>query len=325
MTLKLKIIYTSSLLFLALVVLALASLSLGSEFFSFRELFNPSFKIIVWELRLPRILLAIATGGALATSGSVLQVLLKNPLADPYILGISSAAAFGATLAFIFHLPYPWISIFAFGMSLLALWLIVKAAQRYVHSSSHFLLLTGVLLSFLFSSAVTFFLTLAQPFEGASLLFWLMGSLSQPLSAWVLLLILVLIFGIWGFMYTQAYALNLLNLGEEHAQTLGINVSHTKNVFFITISLLAAVCVSLTGMIGFVGLLIPHWVRWGWGNDHRLTLPLNFLSGSLFLLIADTLIRTLTTQEIPIGAVTALIGAPLFLGILWNTIPPKTL
>ncbi|MBI3019023.1 MAG: iron ABC transporter permease [Deltaproteobacteria bacterium] len=321
MMLRLKIITTSGLFLLALLLFAFVSLCVGTEFLYPHELFSPSFKSIVWEFRFPRILLAIATGGALATSGTVLQVLLKNPLADPYILGISSAAAFGATLSFIFHLPHPWISIFAFVLSLIALWLIVLAAQRVADSSSYFLLLTGVLMSFLFSSAVTLFLTFAQPFEGASLLFWLMGSLSLPLSSLSLFLILGTVIGICGFLYQHSYALNLLNLGEDHARTLGLDTARMKTIFFVGSSLLTALCVSLTGMIGFIGLIIPHVVRWGWSNDHRLTLPLNFLSGALFLLVTDTLIRTLFSQEIPIGAITALLGAPVFLGILWKKIP----
>src|SRR3989338_2926407 len=140
MTSPLKIITTSGLFLLALLFIAFASLCMGTTFLSPNRLFTPAFASIVWDLRAPRILLAILTGGALATSGTVLQVLLKNPLADPYILGISSAAAFGATLSFIFHLPHPWVSIFAFTLSLLALWLIVLAAQKVADSSSYFLL-----------------------------------------------------------------------------------------------------------------------------------------------------------------------------------------
>ncbi|MBI2646606.1 MAG: iron chelate uptake ABC transporter family permease subunit, partial [Deltaproteobacteria bacterium] len=140
MTLRFKIIYTSGLFLLALFLFAFVSLCVGTEFIYPHKLFTPSFKSIVWELRFPRILLAIATGGALATSGTVLQVLLKNPLADPYILGISSAAAFGATLSFIFHLPHPWVSIFAFALSLIALWLIVSCSKsrRFFFSFSPF-------------------------------------------------------------------------------------------------------------------------------------------------------------------------------------------
>ena len=321
MSSPLKTIVISGLGLLILLIVAFVSLCSGTEFFSPRELFMPSFKSIVWDLRFPRILLAIATGGALATSGAVLQVLLKNPLADPYILGISSAAAFGATLAFLTHLPFPWISVLAFLFSLLALWLIVLAAQKYANTSSHFLLLTGVLMSFLFSSVVTLFFTFAQPFEGASLLFWLMGSLSFPLSPWVTLLMLGFVLSISVLIYRYSYALNLLNLGEDHAQTLGVDTAWMKTIFLIGSSLLTALCVSFTGMIGFLGLMIPHLVRWAWGSDHRLTLPLHFLSGALFLLITDTSIRTFSSQEISIGAVTALLGAPVFLGILWKKTP----
>src|SRR3989338_8977115 len=215
MTSPFKIITTSGLFLLALLFIAFASLCMGTTFLSPNRLLTPDFTSIVWDLRAPRILLAILTGGALATSGTVLQVLLKNPLADPYILGISSASAFGATLAFIFHLPYPWISVLAFGLSLLSLWIIVLSAQRVANSSSYLLLLTGVLMSFLFSSAITFFFTFAQPFEGASLLFWLMGSLSLPLPLLVTLLMLGVVIGISVLIYRFSYALNLLNLGED--------------------------------------------------------------------------------------------------------------
>ncbi len=321
MTLRFKIITTSGLFLAGLLLVAFISLCVGTEVILPHKLFAPAFTSIVWELRFPRIVLAILTGGALAMSGTVLQVLLKNPLADPYILGVSSASAFGAMIAFLFHLDYPWISIFAFVLSLLALGIIVLATQRVANSSSYFLLLSGVLLSFLFSSAVTLFFTFAEPFEGASLLFWLMGSLSLPLPPVVTFLILGLVTGISTLIYRHAYALNLLNLGEGHAQTLGLNVNRTKIIFLMASSLLTALCVSLTGMIGFVGLIIPHVVRWGWGSDHRLTLPLNFLSGALFLLVTDTSIRTFSSQEIPIGALTALLGAPIFLAILWKKTP----
>ncbi|HBQ21466.1 MAG: hypothetical protein A2Z91_04525 [Deltaproteobacteria bacterium GWA2_38_16] len=318
MNLRFKIIFLSLLFFIILIGTGIFSLCLGTAFVPLQKLWNVELSHIIWQLRFPRILLAILVGGALATSGTVMQVILKNPLADPYILGISSASSLGAVLAFVFHLPFGMIPICAFMSAFIAIFIISRAAQKYASTSSHFLLLTGVLLSFLFSSIVTLVLSFAQPFEGATLLFWLMGGLSHPFSLFFILLSLSGTFLLFYLLYKKAYALNLLNLGEESAHALGLSITSTQHYFFILSSLLTALAVSLSGMIGFIGLMVPHFVRLLWGGDHRLTLPLNFLIGSWVLLLMDTLLRTCFIREFPIGVLTTLIGAPLFLIILWK-------
>lgn len=318
MNIKTKTFYCILLFLFFLVGISFISLSIGPTLIPLKDLFNASFETIVWELRFRRILLAILVGGGLALSGNIFQIILRNPLADPYVLGVSSAAACGATIAIFLKLSPLWMSLFSLGGALTIILILSLAPLRYSGASSHLLLLTGVMLSFLFSSLVILFLSLAQPFEGAQLLFWLMGTLSQPISWEMLLLcaIAILLLGI--LAYRQSYSLNLLNLGDQEAQTLGLSVQTVKNRFFIMASLLTAICVSVSGTIGFVGLIIPHISRFLFGNDHRLMLPLSMLSGAIFLVISDTLIRYFSTQEIPIGVITAMLGAPCFLILLWK-------
>lgn len=308
-----------SFLFLGLLgFCSFISLCIGPVSIPFKEFFNPSLKTIVWELRLHRILLAILVGGSLALSGNIFQIILRNPLADPYILGVSSAASFGATLAIILKLPFPAMPFLSLTIASFLILILHLAAKKHTGTSSHFLLLTGVLLSFLFSSLVVLCLSIAEPFEGAQLLFWLMGSLSQPLSKEILLISSVILLFLWGFAYTQSYSLNLLNLSDEDAQALGLSVVLAKKRFFLIASSMTALSVSLCGTIGFVGLIVPHFIRLVFGDDHRFTLPLSILCGGIFLIISDTLIRLTSTQEIPIGVITSLLGAPLFLILLWK-------
>lgn len=300
-----------------LFILSLISLSLGSQWILPSHFWNSDVRDIVWGLRFPRILLAIGVGGALAMGGHILQIVLKNELADPYILGVSSASALGAAVGFILGASFLKISVLAFLASMTCLlFLIFISSQKESISMSHGLLLSGILIGFFCSSLVSLFLILAHPFEGSLLLFWLMGSLAKPFSLETIIIALGFILGLSFLVQYRSHSLNLLTLGDEQAQVLGINTKREKNFFLIYSSLFTAIAVSLTGMIGFVGLMVPHAVRSLWGIDSRHTLLLNFIAGGSFLLVTDTLIRTLFTQEIPIGAVTSLLGAPIFLMLL---------
>lgn len=312
-----KIIALSLLFFSILLLVALVSLSIGPVSLPFDELWKP-FENAIWQLRFKRILIASLVGAGLSLSGAVFQVILKNPLADPHIIGVSSAAAFGATLATALRLSFFWIPLFAFLGSLAAIAILLAAMRFSKREGSLQLLLTGVILSFLFSACVTLILSLFSPFEGARILFWLMGSLSSP-HPWILLIAaLSLVLVIFFIIYKQGYSLNLLLLGEEGAESLGIAPKKVFSQLFISAALLTAISVSLSGAIGFVGLVIPHLVRLLSGSDHRLLLPLAAIGGAIFLVISDTLIRLISSYEVPIGVVTAIIGAPFFLMILWR-------
>lgn len=308
-----------SLFFLGIfVMISFVSLLIGPAATSLEELWQHPFENLILQLRLKRILIASLVGAGLSVSGAVFQIILKNPLADPHIIGVSSAAALGATLATLLKLPFFWVPLFAFLGSLSAILLLLSVARFSKRESSLQLLLTGVLLSFLFSAAVTLMLSLFSPFEGAQIIFWLMGSLSSPHPWSLLIAVVVLLFVIIFILYQQSHSLNLLLLGEEGAQTLGISPKKVLYRLFISASLLTAISVSLSGAIGFVGLIVPHIVRFTVGSDHRLLLPIVSISGAIFLLISDTLIRLLSSHEVPIGVVTALLGAPAFFIILWR-------
>ena len=298
----------------------LLALSAGVEFISPFHFLEPSFAPI-GKLRLSRILLGVISGGSLALSGCVFQVLLKNPLADPFILGISASAALGATIAFALHLPYNAIILFSLLSALIALGIIIFVAQKKGPTASNFILLTGVLLGFLFSAIVTLFLTFATPYESASLIFWLMGSLSHPVPLSISWISLGIVFGISLFLFLKSYELNLLNLGLDEAHALGADLLKTQRRFYLLASFLTALSVALTGMIGFIGLILPHVIRKFWGTDHRLTLPLHLFWGATFLIFTDACMRTLSPYEMPLGVITALVGAPIFLWILWKGHP----
>jgi len=313
-----KIILLSLFFLLVLVVVSLISLSLGPASLPLKELWQHPFENLILQLRFKRILIASMVGAGLSVSGAVFQVILKNPLADPHIIGVSSAAALGATVAMILKFPFFSIPLFAFLGSLLTIIVLLTAMRFSKREASLPLLLTGVLLSFLFSACVTLVLSLFSPFEGAQILFWIMGSLSSP-HPWALLIaVFVLLLVILFILYKQSYSLNLLLLGEEGTQTLGVSPKKALYQLFILASLLTALSVSLSGAIGFVGLVIPHLVRFIVGGDHRLLLPIVSISGAIFLLISDTLIRLISSHEVPIGVVTAILGAPVFLVILWR-------
>ncbi|MBI4041628.1 MAG: iron ABC transporter permease [Deltaproteobacteria bacterium] len=311
----------SSLGFLFLLTL-FTGLSIGVEWISPVHFWDPLFKNIIWDIRWPRVLLAIIAGGALSVSGYIFQIILKNPLADPFILGVSGAACLGGALGFLLHLGYPLITFVSFLTSLLCLGVIDFVSRKHVSTTSHVLLLTGVFLSFLFSSLVTLCLSFSEPFEGTSLLFWLMGGLSFPIPTPMLWISLGILFFLLSFIYRKSYHLHLLNLSAIETQALGIDALKTQRLFFILASLLCALTVSLTGMIGFVGLLVPHLCRFLWGNDPRRILIHCFLVGAILLISMDMVVRTLFPYEMPLGAMTALLGAPFFLFLLWKRSSP---
>ncbi len=277
--------------------------------------------IILLQIRLPRIALSALVGGSLAAVGVVLQALLRNPLADPFVLGISSGAALGAGLAILLGIGTTiWavsaLPLVAFAGGLLALVLVHRIAKVDGRMPVAVLLLAGVILNAVFSACLMFVTSIMEPNRSFSMMNWLMGTLSSPTSRSLTVLTLYLSAGGAALIYL-ARPLNLLALGESTAASLGVDVEQVKQRVFLVSALITGAVVSVSGMIGFVGMLIPHAVRMVIGADHRLLLPASALVGAMFLMIADTLSRTvLAPAEIPVGIVTALAGGPFFLYLL---------
>jgi iron complex transport system permease protein len=278
---------------------------------------------ILFGLRLPRALLAVIVGATLATAGVAFQGLLRNPLADPFILGISGGAALGAVCSiltgFDVHIGgFATTPIFAFLGALASMFLVYFAAGGPGgRVSAVTLLLTGVILNFLFSAIIMLLTSLAASHRKLDITNWLMGTIMPGMNYWQILGIGLLgMVGLFSFTAIAAN-LNLLSLGEGVATGLGVNVGRTKTLIFIFASLMTGVAVSVSGPVGFVGLIIPHIMRFALGPDHRLLLPASFLLGGAFLALADTAARTaFAPEEIPVGVMTALCGSPFFLWLL---------
>ena len=269
---------------------------------------------VVSGLRLPRALAAFACGGLLALAGALMQVLLRNPLADPYVLGISGGAAVGALLAMLAGLALALINLFAFAGAFAAMLLVFGLARGDGSWTQTRLLLTGVIVAAGCSAVVALILSVAPEHQLRSMLFWLMGDLSHAGTPWPALLVLAL--GLAAAL-PLSRDLNLLARGDLIARTLGVRVRGLRGAVYVLASLLTAVAVTTAGSVGFVGLVVPHLVRLAVGNDQRVLLPAAALAGGSLLVIADTLARTLVApQQLPVGVLTALLGVPVFLYLL---------
>ena len=311
-----------------LAVVMLACSLLGTEHISLKkalapsapDVVNPDYEIF-FRVRLPRIILAAIVGAALACSGAVLQALLRNPLADPYILGISSGAGLGAIIAI--TIGFNWtlwgrspIAFFAFVGALATVGLVWIVARLTGKSHVTHLLLAGVVVNAFFSAMIMFLTSIANSSQVQRTIFWLMGNIIEedPLVLWTSGgLVLAGIFALF-FISPQ---LNALSFSEVDAKAMGINTAATQTVAFVLAALITAVAVSLSGLVGFAGLIVPHAVRLVFGPDHRQLLPLSALIGAIFLVAADTLARIVVAPaQLPVGVVTALIGGPFFLVLL---------
>ncbi len=282
-------------------------------------------KTIILELRLPRILLAALAGMALAQCGAVFQSVLRNPLAEPFILGISSGAALGAVSAIVLGTDSRFaISAAAFVGALFTVALIMAFARRRERVNTTTLLLCGVVLNAFIVAIIMFFIATTTDQKLHSILFWLYGDLSSSHYAQVWTLLPVSFLGA-AILYRYARHLNLFTAGEDAALQLGMNVESAKNTLLVTVSLMVGFVVSVSGIIGFVGLIVPHLMRMAFGADHRLLLPASALFGAFFLIAADTLSRVIIApNELPVGVITAFLGAPFFIVLLnrrgsgWN-------
>lgn len=280
---------------------------------------TPEYSILI-DIRLPRIILGFAVGGALSLAGVMLQGMFRNPLVEPYTLGISGGAALGAALCIIFKLnhllPNMAMPLSGFLGACLVILPLYFLNMRNSMLRMQGVLLTGVMISFISSSLVVLILAVSRTEDLHSIVFWIMGSLEEP--SWVLILLVAVIAVMCLFLsYLFAPVMNALSLGEEEAIHLGIDTERAKKQLFLLASLLTGISVSLTGIIGFVGLIVPHFVRMVAGYDHRKLLILSFLAGSGFLIFCDTIARTVIAPiELPVGVITGILGGSVFIYVL---------
>ena len=269
---------------------------------------------IVLRLRLPRAVAAFATGALLGTAGALMQVLLRNPLADPYVLGISGGAAVGALAVIWLGWGSGWIEMAAFAGAMLSLAIVFGLARDRGDWTPARLLLTGVIVAAGWGALITFILALAPETKLRGMLFWLMGDLSAPVAPWPAAALAVI-----GLAAVIPFArdFNVLARGELTAASLGVNIRFLRAYIFLASSLLTAVAVTTAGSIGFVGLVVPHLLRLAGVGDLRALLPGTALAGGTLVLLADTLARTaIAPQQLPVGVITAFIGVPVFLYLL---------
>ena len=270
--------------------------------------------LVVHDLRLPRALSAFAVGGLLALSGALLQVLLRNPLADPYVLGISGGAAVAALLAMLAGLGAGWLRAGAFFGAMVSMLVVFGLSRAASVWTQNRLLLTGVVVAAGWGAVISLVLTLAPAAQVQGMLFWLIGDLGYAANPGIALLALVLGLAVSWWL---ARPLNLLLRGEPVAAALGENPARLRLVIYLLASLLTAMAVTLAGCVGFVGLVIPHILRLAGGSDHRFLLPASVLLGGGFLTVADTLARSWAAPtQLPVGVLTALLGVPVFLYLL---------
>ncbi len=274
---------------------------------------------ILWKIRLPRIILAAVVGAALSLGGMVFQALLRNPLAEPYILGISGGSAVGAISGILLGLSFfPGVTLFSFfgSMATLGAVLVLSGGRSSTRKDS--LLLGGVMMNAFCGAFIMFLISMSQGTQVQEILYWLMGDLSMASSSNLFLLLLC--FPCFVVILLLARPLNILLTGRDAAIAMGVNVRLISTILLITTSMMISLVVCQSGLIGFVGLLIPHFLRILLGADHRLLGPSCILGGGSFLVLCDVLARTLPEHgEMPVGVITALIGAPLFIFLLWRS------
>ena len=307
-------------IFLLLLFLLLAAMlgcsMLGVVHFGWADMWQSP---IFWNLRMPRIVLSALVGAALSVCGAAYQSVFRNPLTDPYVLGISSGASLGAAIAILLGLEAYLLGVGACALvsGLLTILVIYRIASIGNRMHTTTLLLTGVCITFLMSALISFLMVLRQD-KMDSIIFWTMGSFASASWTDVAIVAPVVTIGIGVVLY-HCRDLNLLLAGSETAKSLGVEVERVKKVLLLATTLMVAFCVSTCGVIGFVGLVVPHCIRLVSGPDNRRIVPYAIVVGALFLLMCDTMARTLLMPaELPVGSLTALVGAPLFIYLLYK-------
>lgn len=291
---------------------------LAAKVFPLPQTWPDTMEKIVLNVRLPRIMAAMLVGSALAVSGAAYQNVFRNPLVDPKLLGVSFGAGFGAGLGIIFHLPWFWIQVCAFGGGLLAVGFSVLIGT-YFGNSVTVLVIGGMVVSYFFQALIWALQYVADPNDTLpAIVFWLMGGLTKVSMAdfrWALPLIALPA----GLLYAFRWPINILGIGEEEAHTLGVNVTWIRGLVVVCATLMTATAVSISGIIGWVGLVIPHIARMVMGSNFARTMPATLLLGGVYLLIIDNLSRSVAAMEIPVGILTAVMGAPFFVFLLART------
>ena len=327
-----RVLWSCALLTAVLFAIVLLALRLGAVPFSFADLgqnlwwlasghpekISTDFRLIMVDIRLPRILLGIVVGAALSVAGAGFQALLRNPLADPYVLGVSSGAALGAILALLVAPALPLMTpLAAFLGAAATIATVYFLGRRQGQLDSGMLLLAGIVTASFLSATIMFLMTTLASRDLRGIAFWLMGDLSISLPHGLLWILMGGFFAAAGAILTTASDLNVLLAGEREAMHLGVDVTRVKLVVYVSASVLTGLAVSVSGAIGYVGLLVPHVMRLLFGSDHRILLPTAAFGGAIAVVIADTLARTVVApSELPVGAMTALVGAPLFIYLL---------
>lgn len=328
-----RVIVVSGVLCAVLLLVMAVSLLLGTIGVSPKQLWalidgkaiSDSTRLIILKVRLPRIVLAALVGFSLSLGGTVFQAILRNPLADPFILGVSSGSAFGAISGILLGFGFQFgIPILSFAGALLTINLVMLLGSRKMGMESSTILLTGVIINAFFTAIIMFFISVSSDSRLHTMLFWLYGDLSQShFTQSIIVAPVILIASI--VLYGFARDLNLITVGEDSATQLGVDVERTKRICLLLVSLVIGTVVSFSGLIGFVGLIVPHLARMAFGSDHRLLIPVSCLGGAIFLIVSDTLARwAIAPSELPVGVVTAFMGAPFFIMLLrrrgsqWN-------
>ena len=281
---------------------------------------DPMLDTIIWQIRFPRVLLATLVGAALSLGGLVFQALLRNPLAEPYILGISGGSAIGAIIGILIGLSrFPGVSLMAFAGSIAVLLLILVMSSGQTILKKDALLLSGVMVNAFCAAVIMFLLSMTQDSRLHNIIFWLMGDLSMVDMGHVGILAAML-FPCFILIFWFSNSMNLLLMGKEMAQTLGVNIKSVTVILLVTTSFMVSATVSYCGLVGFVGLVVPHLLRLVFGPDHRVLVPACILGGGAYLVFCDVLARVLPQQgEMPAGVITAMVGAPLFIFLLKKT------
>ena len=321
-----RIFVTSSALSVVLLASILVGISIGPAGGAFGTVFKSLFgqvsaestlTDIIWHIRLPRAISAALVGAALSLGGLVFQALLRNPLAEPYILGISGGAAIGAISGILLGLShFPGVSVTSFLGSTATVGLLLFLSSGKTVLRQDALLLSGVMVNAFCSAVILFLVSIGQRTQVHSIIFWLMGDLSM-VDARQVALMAGLMLPAFGVLFGLSHVMNLLLLGKETAQSLGVNIKVMTFVLLVITSLMVSAAVSNCGLLGFVGLVIPHLLRFVLGADHRILVPACLLGGGSYMIVCDALARTLPRQgEMPVGVITAMIGAPLFIILL---------
>lgn len=311
-----RLFWLGGLLALLLAIVLIAAAMLGAERLSLTGMTEQQRSILV-DIRLPRVFLAACVGASLAASGAGLQALLRNPLAEPYLLGVSNGAALGTMLAFTLFANLEYARpVMAFAGAAISTAVVYQMARSRTGMSVERLVLSGVIVTTFLSSVIVLLTSLLDAAKLRSFTFWLLGDLSQATLAGVYLSFAAAVIGTI-MLTSQARALNLMMIGERDALDFGVEVGRVRMLVFGAGALLVGTSVAASGSVGYVGLIVPHLVRLAAGSDNRLVVPFSAIAGAIFVVLADTVARTaIAPRELPVGAITALIGAPLFIYLL---------